>query len=108
MVLVFDHLLGRRPSTKSQRHKAMNQSLKVVRECFKQMPGDANRLIHPRLELEREKQRAWREKSAKAGKASGKARREKKLDAEPTSNQRSKGVEPQASSSSLSLSFVCN
>jgi len=56
-----------------------NQPLTVVRNCFNQHPTDPERLIHPRLEIEREKQRAWKEKSSEAGKKSGEARRMNKL-----------------------------
>lgn len=37
-------------------------------------PRDDGKIVNPRQEVEREKQRRWREKSAKGGKASGKAR----------------------------------
>lgn len=56
---------------------------------------------------EKEKQDNWREKSAKAGKMSGLARREKSIKSstsEPTLNQPSILVEPNTNSLSLSLS----
>lgn len=48
--------------------------LTVVAKRFKQDPGNGERLIHTRLEAERLKQQEWREKSAKGGRKSGKAR----------------------------------
>jgi uncharacterized protein YdaU (DUF1376 family) len=43
---------------------------RVVEGCFEQSATDASRLVHPRLEGEREKQAAWREKSAIGGRHS--------------------------------------
>jgi uncharacterized protein YdaU (DUF1376 family) len=55
--------------------------LRVVRERFKQHPTNGDRLVHERLDQERTKQAAWREKSAKGGQKSGEIRRmDKKLD----------------------------
>jgi uncharacterized protein YdaU (DUF1376 family) len=42
----------------------------VVQVCFEQSAEDASRLVHPRLETERAKQAAWREKSALGGRTS--------------------------------------
>jgi len=61
-------------------------------------------LVHGRLDLERKKQKEWREKSSEAGKKSGKIRREKKLHTEPTLNSGSDLVEPKANFSSSSSS----
>ena len=87
---------------------ASNQTLTVVRKCFNQSSTLVGRLVHPRLDSEREKQAAWREKSSIAGRLSGNARRNKRLQAEPTFNQPLKGgcvlVEPNANSSSSSSS----
>lgn len=52
--------------------------LAVVVKRFKPNPNDAARLIHSRLEKERVKQAAWREKSAKGGRKSAKARKAKR------------------------------
>lgn len=49
--------------------------LRVVQGCFNQSPTEPDRLLHGRLELEREKQRIWREKSATGGKKSGETKR---------------------------------
>lgn len=46
----------------------------LVRVWFKPKHDDPSKLIHPRLEIEREKQRKWREKSSKGGKKSGVSR----------------------------------
>ena len=54
---------------------ASNQTLRVVQRRFNQHPTMIDRLVHNRLEEEREKQRVWREKSAEAGKKSGEVRR---------------------------------
>ena len=50
---------------------ASNQTLTVVRKCFNQSSTLVGRLVHPRLDSEREKQAAWREKSSIAGRLSG-------------------------------------
>ena len=91
----------------------------VVRRFDKMMTPIGERFIHARLELEREKQREWIKKSADAGKMSGKARRTKKLHAEPKvnqpshlvdekTNQNANLVEPNANSSSSSSSSSSN
>jgi uncharacterized protein YdaU (DUF1376 family) len=49
---------------------ASTNILRVVTKCFNQHPTEAGRLVHGRLEKEREKQRLWREKSSKGGKIS--------------------------------------
>jgi uncharacterized protein YdaU (DUF1376 family) len=56
----------------------------VVRRFDKIETPIGTRLIHSRLELERRKQKNWLRKSQEAGVKSGKVRRAKKLDAEPT------------------------
>lgn len=78
--------------------------LAAVKQRFKISPSDSQRLVHGRLDLERKKQKEWREKSSEAGKKSGKIRREKKLHTEPTLNSGSDLVEPKANSSSSSSS----
>jgi uncharacterized protein YdaU (DUF1376 family) len=77
--------------------------LAAVKQRFKISPSDPQRLVHGRLDLERKKQKEWREKSSEAGKKSGKIRREKKLHNEPTLNSGSYLVEPKANSTSSSL-----
>lgn len=52
--------------------------LALVVKRFKPNPTDTARLIHSRLEKEREKQAAWREKSAKGGRKSAKTRKAKR------------------------------
>ena len=47
----------------------MAQLWPAIEPCFQQMNGDANRLVHPRLEKERKKQDEYREKKSRAGKA---------------------------------------
>ena len=46
----------------------------VVAEGFNEDPNDDSRLVHTRLEEERAKQAAWREKSVEGGKRSAKLR----------------------------------
>jgi uncharacterized protein YdaU (DUF1376 family) len=48
--------------------------IRVVVKCFNQSPTEPDRLIHPRLEEEREKQRRWRQKSSEGGKKSAEKR----------------------------------
>lgn len=81
---------------------ASNQVLTVVRECFKQSATDPTRLIHLRLEKEREKQAQWRAKSSEGGRASGISRRANGLADEPNAKGGSDLVEPNANSLSLS------
>lgn len=50
---------------------AFKKAWKLVGKCFEEKHG---RFISPRLEQEREKQAAWREKSSKGGKKSAQAR----------------------------------
>lgn len=56
--------------------KAFERMWSKLERCFEQN-GNTDRLVHPRLEKEREKQAEWREKKAAAGRASGKARKRK-------------------------------
>src|ERR1019366_10120197 len=51
------------------------KTAKVVANMFVPMPGDETKLIHERLEAEREKQKAWRDKSLAAGKKSAELRK---------------------------------
>lgn len=53
---------------------ASTNVIRVVKRCFKQSSSNPERLIHPRLEVEREKQRAWHEKSVEGGKKSAEKR----------------------------------
>lgn len=53
--------------------------LRVVTERFNQHPTELGRLVHPRLDKEREKQKIWREKSSEGGKKSANTRRINKL-----------------------------
>jgi hypothetical protein len=83
---------------------ASPETVKVVQRWFVPHPTDSSRLIDPELEEQREKRRLWIEKSSQAGRESGKARRAKSFSTEPTLNQPSKLVEPNANSSSSSSS----
>lgn len=53
--------------------------VRVVQGRFNQHPTDPTRMVHGRLEQEREKQRLWREKSSEGGKKSGESRQNKVL-----------------------------
>jgi uncharacterized protein YdaU (DUF1376 family) len=57
---------------------ASTNDIKMVAIRFKQCSTDGSRLVHPRLEVEREKQQDWREKSAKGGRASAHKRKKPK------------------------------
>lgn len=72
---------------------------RVVELCFVESPNDPSRLVHPRLEMEREKQNIWREKSRLGGIKSGKHRMLRK-----SKGGSSRPVEPNANSSSSSSS----
>ena len=65
-----------------------------------------DRLINKRLELERKKQREWREKSRQGGVASGKSRRQKKLSPKNASTVVEPPYEPKGNSSSSSSSSI--
>lgn len=56
------------------------KDIAVVIQRFKPHAENIARLVHPRLEAERLKQAEWREKSAKGGRKSGKARKRKAKD----------------------------
>ena len=62
---------------------------RVVQGCFNQNPTDRLRLVHKRLDLEREKQTLWSQKSSAGGKKSGEIRRKR-----PKSKGGSRVVEP--------------
>jgi uncharacterized protein YdaU (DUF1376 family) len=76
-------ILGVKPSRMAKLWPALSH-------CFVASYGD--RLVHPRLQKEREKQEKFREKMRVAGARSGVSRRGKK--AEPTPNLPSTKVEP--------------
>ena len=69
--------------------------VRVVQARFKQHPELPDRLVHPRLEAERQKQEKWRTKSAEGGRLSAKKREQK---------SKSRVVEPKVNSSSSSSS----
>lgn len=71
----------------------------LVRKCFNQSESDEGRLVHPRLEEERQKQRLWSEKCGKGGIHSGKSRR---YNANYPSKGSSRVVELKGNSSSSS------
>lgn len=83
----------------------------VVQRCFVISPNDGSRMLHMKLESERSKQAAWKEKSAAGGKRSGVARRKalktlSQIDApkiEGWFKGGSRVVEPNGNSSSSSL-----
>jgi hypothetical protein len=54
------------------------EAWKVIGKCFKSNVKGGSRLVHPRLELERKKQAAWREKSAMGGRHSAHKRKIRK------------------------------
>lgn len=75
-----------------------------IKKCFKEKKG---RLIHPRLEKERKKQKEWRKKCSEAGKKSATVRKDSKKQVKGSSTNLSTVVQPKgniASSSSSSSS----
>src|ERR1043165_3174469 len=78
--------------------------VRVVQARFKQHPEFADRMVHPRLEEERQKQKKWRDKSAEGGKQSAAKRQKRKADSrvvQPPLQPNLDGVvEPKGNSSS--------
>ncbi len=103
---------GSIPANEDQLSRLLkNAPLPVVRRIMSLFEPRLNggseiggRLVHPRLEREREKQRLWSEKSRSAGIKSGEVRKQKHLTVEPTANGGSSLVEPKANSSFSSSS----
>jgi uncharacterized protein YdaU (DUF1376 family) len=79
---------------------------RVVQVTFMNSVDDPNRLVHPRLELERQKQAQWRAKCAVGGRhSSGKPKRTNEIDIEQGTTKGSlRVVEVNANSSSSSSS----
>jgi len=76
--------------------------IRVVLARFKIDPTNGSRMVHTRLEIEREKQKIWREKSAKGGKASA-HKRKKRKDITPQQGGATKG-QPDSFNTSFSSS----
>lgn len=78
---------------------------RVVQGWFNQHPTDSTKMVHSRLEREREKQDRWREKSAEGGKKSAEIRKNNRV---KTRNSRvvQPPYEPNGNSSSSSSSTV--
>ena len=72
-----------------------------VQRAFNEDPTDSTRLVHNRLELEREKQRLRKQQTSEAGHRSAEARRAKST-AEQTKNKRSTNVQRNVNPSSSS------
>lgn len=79
---------------------ASNQTLTVVIERFEPNSNDPSRLVHHRLERERQKQADWRAKSSAAGVASGKSRKQPAKVVKPKKKVGSDLVQPKPNSSS--------
>lgn len=83
---------------------------RVVQRCFKGGSNQPGRLVHPRLELERQKQGEWSKKSSDGGKKSAEVRRAKALALINSGGSETKGgcevvptkPEPKGNSSSTS------
>jgi uncharacterized protein YdaU (DUF1376 family) len=78
--------------------------LGLVVSCFKQHPADPSRLIHWRLETERAKQEAWRQKSSEGGKKSSGGRSGGKTPQKP--NQSAAMDQPAANHQSTTVTRV--
>lgn len=77
---------------------ASDKTIEMVKGCFNQDETNPSRMVHPRLEREREKQVAWRVKSSKGGRSK----------AQPSAKGATDLVEPKGNtsfSSSSSSSF---
>lgn len=83
-----------------------NELATTVQRMFNESATDSSRLVHKRLESERNKQQLRREQASEAGKKSGEKRKNSANPANPESNDRSTDVErkPNPSSSSPSAS----
>lgn len=77
------------------------ETARFVQGAFNECSTDPERMVHKRIEKEREKQRLFREKASAAGKKSGKARAAKSME-EQGSNGRSTNVQLKPNSSSSS------
>ena len=77
-----------------------------VQRAFNEHPTDKTRLVHDRLEIERENQRIRREQASIAGKKSAESRANTSNKTAKTSksNERSTGVQPKVNTSSSSSS----
>jgi uncharacterized protein YdaU (DUF1376 family) len=84
------------------------EAVKIVARRFEPDPKDPDRLVHPRLEAERDKQLEWSEKSARGGRASAAKRKGGSRVVQPKPNQRATGsVQPKGNTSfSSSSSFA--
>lgn len=84
--------------------------IRVVKGCFNQSVSDPLRLVNTRLELEREKQRVWSEKSSTGGKKAAEKRwgskRGKVRVVKPKRNHPGKGGIALQSSSSSSNNII--
>lgn len=81
---------------------------RVVQGCFNHPSKDASRMMHPRLECEREKQKQWIRKSSEGGKVSAEKRQKR---AKESIRSEMKGgssgvVEPKVNSSSSISSSI--
>lgn len=77
-------------------------AIRVVLARFKTDPQNSSRMVHARLETEREKQKIWREKSAKGGRASAHKRKKPK----EISQQQGGATKGQPDSLNTSSSFA--
>lgn len=85
----------------------------VVQAMFQPHPNDGTKLVHDRLEMEREKQALWRQKSADGGRKSAEKRAEKAKSKEPSPGESKGGsrvveppYQPNGNSSSSSSSSI--
>ena len=82
-------------------------SVQIVLNCFSEMCSDSTKLIHKRLEMEREKQEINRKNKSKAGKKSQQIQRDKRVNSVATDVERAVETELNSSvsiSSSISSS----
>lgn len=82
---------------------ATEELARVVQGWFNQSQADDTKLVHPRLEKEREKQRSWSQKSASGGKKSAEVRQKTRANKGGSTTVSTK-PQPKVNSSSSSLS----
>jgi uncharacterized protein YdaU (DUF1376 family) len=83
----------------------MREIWKAIRHCFRPHPELSGRVVHPRLDREREKQAEWSQKSRLGGLRSAAARRQKSKGRKRVNHPSTSGEPPLNSSSSSSSSF---
>lgn len=85
---------------------AMRKMWPAIRSCFIAHPTEPGRLVHPRLEKERQKQDAFRRRQSDKGKRGGRPKAETKPGLSPGLSPDKAGAKPEQSSSVFGLQTV--